>query len=642
MKFKKILSVITLISLVFAMCVPAFAARHTVDDFETETIGDFIYEKDTNVILGYTGDAETVEMPTDCVIAAQRSITNSAPNVKKVILASGKMRGTSLTILFPNIKEVEYKEGVTEIGDSAFSFLDYDENNKTIERFIFPSTLKKIGRWAFSSCRGIKTVELPEGLEELALGAFSGCASLSGDITIPDTVTSMGRDVFAGCGDLDKVHISENAVYKKDDKYLSSTDYTANWFGDYLVDEKTKYTNVKEINIPKTIMRDKNCKFYADEIIFDGDFTLDMIDMVSQSKWYNEKYLENKTDKNSVSDKDFVILDGTLLKYIGSDKSPVIPEGVKSIRASAFYFVDLDTVVFPKSLERIESYAFSETTLKQIRIPANVKTIEEYAFINCPLIEKIVFEKIPKNIGAEGVFNDCVKLNYLDYRDNIICEDENAVIPENLYSGALLYNIEPMINTINRKRGTNIKFDNYLIIAPSNDSWVNDPEMKAEMEKQGLLPTASPSAQPSESAKPEASAKPEESAKPQPSGEPVETPEAKTLEVNGNDMSIKIDNNMVNFPDVKPFIDDNNRTQIPVRAVAEMLDCIVDWNDDSKTAVITNKNGDIVRLTIDSDVMTMNDKPVQMDTAAMIKDNRTYIPIRFAAEAMGLTVEWVK
>ena len=53
---KKILSIFTLISLVFAMCVPAFAA-HTVDDFETETIGDFVYEKDTNKIFGYTGGA---------------------------------------------------------------------------------------------------------------------------------------------------------------------------------------------------------------------------------------------------------------------------------------------------------------------------------------------------------------------------------------------------------------------------------------------------------------------------------------------------------------------------------------------------------------------------------------------------------
>ena len=124
---KKILSIFTLISLVFAMCVPAFAA-HTVDDFETETIGDFIYEKDTNVIYGYTGSAETVEMPAECKIASKRGIINSAPNVKKVILASGNIYGANLTGLFPNMNEIEFKEGVTEIGDIAFNFNSTDKN----------------------------------------------------------------------------------------------------------------------------------------------------------------------------------------------------------------------------------------------------------------------------------------------------------------------------------------------------------------------------------------------------------------------------------------------------------------------------------------------------------------------------------
>ncbi|MCI5892096.1 MAG: copper amine oxidase N-terminal domain-containing protein [Clostridiales bacterium] len=44
----------------------------------------------------------------------------------------------------------------------------------------------------------------------------------------------------------------------------------------------------------------------------------------------------------------------------------------------------------------------------------------------------------------------------------------------------------------------------------------------------------------------------------------------------------------------------------------------------------------------DSDIMTVNDKSIQMDTSAIIKDDRTYIPVRFVAEALGLTVEWIQ
>ena len=609
---KKTLSLITLVLLLFAMCIPVFAA-HTADDFETETIGDFVYEKGTNKIFGYTGNEETVEMPADCKIAMESAIINVAPSVTKVILTSGNINGVNLTGLFPNLKEVKFKEGITEISDGAFNF---DKTDKNIETFILPSTLKKIGRFAFVNCGAVKTLDLPDELEEIGMGAFIGLSSLTGDITIPDTVTSMGKYVFASCGNLDKVHISENAVYQKDKEYRSSIDDTADWFGAYALNDKSVRTEVKEINIPKTIMRDKNCKFYADEITFDGDFTADMIDMVKESKWYQEKYLGNG---------EFVIADDTLLKYNGTDKSPVIPEGVKVIAADAFQLLDIDTVTLPKSLEKIERLAFDETTLKEIRIPKNVQTIEDFAFSSCLWLSKAVFESIPEVDGTESIFQDSVWLNYIDFRDNVICEDKDAVIPENFYSGAMSVNIQPIVNAINKKRGTNLEFDYQYIISPSDDTWKVDKTVKDEMEKQGLLPSDA------------------ESTVPEATTEPQATPEAvpKMLEVN-SDMTIRIDDNAVDFPDAKPFIDDNDRTQIPIRAVAEMLDSSVVWDGETETVKITNKNGDIVILTIDSDIITVNGENVKMDTTAIIKNERTYIPVRFVAEALGLMVKWSK
>ena len=107
------------------------------------------------------------------------------------------------------------------------------------------------------------------------------------------------------------------------------------------------------------------------------------------------------------------------------------------------------------------------------------------------------------------------------------------------------------------------------------------------------------------------------------------------LEINLNDENI-------NFPDAQPYIDNNDRTQVPIRAVAEMLDNEVKWDSKTETVSIINANGDTVMLTIGSEIMTINNTPVQMDTTAIIKDERTYIPIRFVAEAMGLTVKWIQ
>lgn len=133
----------------------------------------------------------------------------------------------------------------------------------------------------------------------------------------------------------------------------------------------------------------------------------------------------------------------------------------------------------------------------------------------------------------------------------------------------------------------------------------------------------------------------------EPTEKPMVTPTAtaapETLTVEGGEeITVKVNGKIVEFPDAKPFVDENDRTQVPIRAVSEMLNARVDWQQDIKTAVITKDNGDTVKITLDSDIMLVNEKPIQMDTAAMLKDERTFIPVRFVAEALGLTVKWVE
>ena len=109
----------------------------------------------------------------------------------------------------------------------------------------------------------------------------------------------------------------------------------------------------------------------------------------------------------------------------------------------------------------------------------------------------------------------------------------------------------------------------------------------------------------------------------------------------GNILQIAVDNRVVRFGNAQPFIDSYNRTQVPVRAVSEMLGCNVNWISESQTVMITRENGDSVIIAVGSDTMLINGQKVKMDTKAMIKDDRTYIPVRFVAESLGLTVEWI-
>ena len=90
--------------------------------------------------------------------------------------------------------------------------------------------------------------------------------------------------------------------------------------------------------------------------------------------------------------------------------------------------------------------------------------------------------------------------------------------------------------------------------------------------------------------------------------------------------------------DVAPFIKDG-RTFVPVRFIAEALGAEVKY--DAATQVVTATRGDdVVVLTIGSNVMTVNGEAEVTDVAPFITEgNRTVLPFRAVAEAFGAEVK---
>lgn len=93
--------------------------------------------------------------------------------------------------------------------------------------------------------------------------------------------------------------------------------------------------------------------------------------------------------------------------------------------------------------------------------------------------------------------------------------------------------------------------------------------------------------------------------------------------------------------DVAPFIKDN-RTMVPVRFIATATgvpESNIIWDGIGRTVTIlgTNKT---VQLTIGSKTMLVNGTPVTMDTAAIISQDRTYVPIAWIAMALDVEYTW--
>jgi len=88
-----------------------------------------------------------------------------------------------------------------------------------------------------------------------------------------------------------------------------------------------------------------------------------------------------------------------------------------------------------------------------------------------------------------------------------------------------------------------------------------------------------------------------------------------------------------------PFIDANNRTQVPFRLTLESFGAVVSWDGDKQMAYATLEDV-TVYVPINEDYIFVNDVIVPNDTKAVIIDNRTYSPIRKILEAFGAEVDW--
>ncbi len=90
--------------------------------------------------------------------------------------------------------------------------------------------------------------------------------------------------------------------------------------------------------------------------------------------------------------------------------------------------------------------------------------------------------------------------------------------------------------------------------------------------------------------------------------------------------------------ELPPVIIDG-RVLVPARATCIALDADVVWDQDNRTITITRDDLEVV-IVIDEEIITVNGEPFDIDIPAQIFSNRTFIPVKFIAEALGDEVEW--
>ena len=253
-------------------------------------------------------------------------------------------------------------------GGYAEGYLLYSDATKTsllkcrsiaTGEIIIPNCVTSIGGYAFGRCTGLTSVTIPDGVTNIGDWAFYGCTGLT-SVTIPNSVTSIGNDAF---------HDVFNIVY-------SGTADGAPWGAE-------------------------NMNGYVEGYLLYSDSTKTSL-LKCRSIATGEIIIPNSVTKIG----DYAFSGCIGLRYV------TIPNSVTHIGNHAFSdCIYLYSVTIPNSVTSIGDYAFSGCTyIIFVAIPNNsVTIIGDYAFSGCTHLRVVTIPNSVTHIG-DGAFYGCTEL----------------------------------------------------------------------------------------------------------------------------------------------------------------------------------------------------------------------------------------
>ena len=286
------------------------------------------------------------------------------------------------------VTSVVISEGVTSIGDSAFSSC---ENLTSVS---IPSTVTTIGEWAFNFCNKLTEITIPKSVTKIGERAFSSCESLT-EIVIPDGVTVIPGAAFYYCTNLTSITLPKGITE----------------IGSYAFSNCRK---LKTLTLPESV---ESFGRWA----FSGCRSLERISIPRNVKKLGGSAFEECPRLTGVdvdaenpffTSKDGIVFNKnmtTIYYYSQTRKGAyAIPSSVTSIEAGAFAGCqELTGITFPDALKYIRKNAFTKCTgLTEAVLPYTVSTIEEDAFSYCSNLKSVTLSNWIEEIGKCAFFFD--------------------------------------------------------------------------------------------------------------------------------------------------------------------------------------------------------------------------------------------
>lgn len=276
--------------------------------------------------------------------------------------------------------------GIRSIAYRAFS-------GRRIRSIVIDACVEDIGESAFTECKDLKRVVLPEGLKELKPHLFDGCSSLR-DVSLPGSLEVIGDKAMAGCSALKELSIPPSVTRVGWQAFEGTLDEKQDKDGYKVIDGiLISYAGEeKDLAIPEEL----GIRGIADNT-FERQMQLERLQLPEGLEWVGEKacfmcnnlkdislpaslnhvgrgafimtpWLDKQREKSS-----FVVINDMLIDYNGADSVLHIPDDLP--------------------VSRIMRSSIGSLELKEVYLPDQIRELEEGSFSECRSLSKVHFAR---------------------------------------------------------------------------------------------------------------------------------------------------------------------------------------------------------------------------------------------------------
>lgn len=281
-------------------------------------------------------------------------------SLSTISIPSSTIVGNQVFTSCTGLKTVYLEEGITTLGSWVFY------NCTGLTSVNIPKSLTNMGENIFRDCTGLRTVNFEEGLTTIGVSMFAGCSALT-TVKIPNSVTNMGSSAFDVCNNL-IFNEFDNALYLGNDEnpYIALIKSKDIHVSEIKINERTKLIHSSAFNYNKfiSIIIPKSVTSIGESVFASCNELMDI--KVEEG---NTKYTSRDNSGNEING----IIDIEMKKLISGCKVTKIPndESVNTIAKNSYTI---------------------NSNLTSIIIPENITFIETMAFNNCNKLTTVIIE----------------------------------------------------------------------------------------------------------------------------------------------------------------------------------------------------------------------------------------------------------